>query len=65
MRRLGVIVSVVIAGAAVLVLMHALKNIDYNEIFNAIRRTNAGLVALALLFVAISSACSMWPISAS
>ncbi len=54
MRRLGVIVSVVIAGAAVLVLMHALKNIDYNEIFNAIRRTNAGLVALALLFVAIS-----------
>jgi len=39
---------------AVFALTHALKNVDYDEVFAVARRTNAGLIALALMLVAIS-----------
>jgi uncharacterized membrane protein YbhN (UPF0104 family) len=51
---LGVVVSVAIAAMAVFALTHALKNVDYDEVFAVVRRTNAGLIALALMLVAIS-----------
>jgi uncharacterized membrane protein YbhN (UPF0104 family) len=54
LRGLGVLVSVAIAAMAVFALTHALKNVDYDEVFAVVRRTNAGLIALALMLVAIS-----------
>jgi len=51
LRRLGVVVSVAIAVLAVYALTHALKNVDYHEVFEVISRTNAGLIALALMLV--------------
>jgi uncharacterized membrane protein YbhN (UPF0104 family) len=56
LKGLGAVVGLVIAGAAVFALMHALKNVDYNEVFAAVRRTDSRLIALALMFVAISYA---------
>lgn len=56
LRGLGVVVSIVIAGVAIFALTHALKNVDYDEIFGAVRRTNGGLIVLALVFVATSYA---------
>jgi uncharacterized membrane protein YbhN (UPF0104 family) len=56
LKGLGAVVGLVIAGAAVFGLMHALKNVDYNEVFAAVRRTDSRLIALALMFVAISYA---------
>lgn len=53
-RGLGVVVSVVIAGLAIFALMHALKNVDFDEVFAIVGRTNAGLIALALLLVGTS-----------
>jgi uncharacterized membrane protein YbhN (UPF0104 family) len=54
LRGLGVVVSVVIAGLAIFALSHALRNVDYDEVFGAVRRTNAGTVVLALMLVAAS-----------
>jgi glycosyltransferase 2 family protein len=54
LRGLGVVVSVAIAALAVFALTHALKNVDYDEVFAVVRRTNAGRIALALMLVAIS-----------
>lgn len=54
LRGLGVVVSVAIAAAAIYALTHALKNVDDVEVFEAVRRTSAGLVGLALLLVATS-----------
>ena len=54
LRGLGVVVSVVIAGLAIFALTHALKNVDYDEVFGAVRRTNAGTIVLALMLVATS-----------
>ena len=54
LRGVGVVVSVAIAGLAILALTHALTNVDYDEVFGAVRRTNAGTVVLALMLVATS-----------
>ncbi len=54
LRGLGVVISVAIAGMAVFALTHALKNVDYQEVLETVRRTNTGLIALALLLVATS-----------
>lgn len=56
LKGLGAVVGLVIAGAAVFALMHALKNVDYNEVFAAVRRTDSRLIILALTFVTISYA---------
>jgi uncharacterized membrane protein YbhN (UPF0104 family) len=39
---------------AVYALTHALKNVDYDEVFAVVHRTNSALIALALVLVAIS-----------
>jgi uncharacterized membrane protein YbhN (UPF0104 family) len=54
LRGVGVVVSVAIAGLAILALTHALTNVDYDEVFGAVRRTNAGTAVLALMLVATS-----------
>lgn len=54
LRSFGVVVSVAIAAAAVFALTHVLKNVDYDEVFAVVRRTNTGFIALALVLVAIS-----------
>jgi glycosyltransferase 2 family protein len=54
LKGLGVAVSVAIAAAAIFALTHALKHVDYGEVFAVVRRTNAGLIALALVLVTIS-----------
>jgi len=54
LRSFGVVVSVAIAAMAVFALTHALKNVDYDEVFAVVRRTHAGLIALALMLVAVS-----------
>jgi hypothetical protein len=50
----GVVVSVAIAGIAIYALTHALRHVDYDEVFAIVARTNAGLIALALLLVVTS-----------
>src|SRR5260221_1077934 len=54
LRSFGVVVGVAIAATAVFALTHLLKNVDYNEVFAVVRRTNTGFIALALVLVAIS-----------
>jgi uncharacterized membrane protein YbhN (UPF0104 family) len=54
LRGLGVVISVAVAAVAIFALTHALKNVDYDEVLGAVQRTNAGFVALALMFVVIS-----------
>jgi uncharacterized membrane protein YbhN (UPF0104 family) len=51
---LGAVVSVAIAAAAIFALTHALKNVNYAEVLETVRHTKAGVVALALMLVAIS-----------
>src|SRR5450631_1048147 len=41
---------------AVYALTHALKHVDYDQVFAVVRRTNCGLIALALMLVAMSYA---------
>lgn len=43
----GYLISIAIAAAAVFALTHTFKNVDYNEVFEVVRSTNAGLIALA------------------
>jgi uncharacterized membrane protein YbhN (UPF0104 family) len=50
----GVVVSVAIAAIAIYALTHALRHVDYDEVFAIVARTNAGLIALALMLVAAS-----------
>ena len=54
LKGLGIVLGVVIAAVAVFVLTHTLKNVDYNEVFEVVRSTNAGLIALAAMLVAAS-----------
>jgi len=54
LKGLGVVVSIAITVAAVLVLFHALKKADFGKVLAVIKDTNPGLIALALLLVAIS-----------
>jgi uncharacterized membrane protein YbhN (UPF0104 family) len=53
-KGLGIVVSIAIAGLAVFALTHAVNNVDYDEVFEIVRRTNTGLIALALMLVATS-----------
>src|ERR1700726_846482 len=50
-KGLGVVVSVAIAGVAIFALTHALKNVDYAEVFAVIKRTNPAVIALAMMLV--------------
>ena len=54
LRGLGVVVSVAIAATAVFALTHALKNVDYHEVFGVVSRTNSSLIALSLMLVVTS-----------
>lgn len=50
----GVIVSAVIGTAAIFGLTHALRNVDYDQVFEIIRATDFSTVALALVLVTAS-----------
>jgi uncharacterized membrane protein YbhN (UPF0104 family) len=54
LRGLGIVISIAIAAAAVFALTHTLRNVDYNEVFEVVRRTDVGLIALAAVLVATS-----------
>ena len=54
LRGLGVVVSIAVAAMAIFALTHALKHVNYDEVFAVVRRTNASLIALALMLVAAS-----------
>jgi hypothetical protein len=56
LKGLGVVVSLAIAAAAIFALTHALKNVDYDEVFSVVGRTSPGVIVVALLLVAISYA---------
>lgn len=56
LKGLGVVVSLVIAAAAIFALTHALKNVDYDEVFSVVARTSPGVIVVALMLVAISYA---------
>ena len=50
----GVFVSVAIATGALLALRHALRNVDYDQVFSVIRETDFSVIALALMLVTAS-----------
>jgi uncharacterized membrane protein YbhN (UPF0104 family) len=50
----GAIFSVAIAGGAVFALTHALKNVDYDQVFAIIRDTDSSVITLALILVTAS-----------
>ncbi|SDT03767.1 UPF0104 family protein [Bradyrhizobium canariense] len=54
LKGLGVVISAGIVAMAVFALTHALKHVDYGEVFAVVERTNSGVIALALLLVAAS-----------
>ena len=54
LRGLGVVVGIAIAAMAIYALTHALKHVNYEDVFAIVGRTNPGLIALALLLVACS-----------
>jgi glycosyltransferase 2 family protein len=56
LRGLGVVVSIAIAAMAIYALTHALKNVNYAEVFAIMQRTDVGTIALALTLVACSYA---------
>ena len=54
LKGLGIVIGIAIAAAALFALMHMLKNVNYDEVFEVVRRTNAGLIALAAVLVVAS-----------
>ncbi len=50
----GAFFSLAIAGGAVFALTHALKNVDYDQVFTIIRDTDSSVIALALMLVTAS-----------
>jgi glycosyltransferase 2 family protein len=50
----GAILSVAIASGAIFALTHALKNVDYHQVFAIIRGTDFSVIALALALVTAS-----------
>src|SRR3954447_8776495 len=52
LHKLGVVVSVTVIGIACYVLYHLLRCIDFDEVLDAIKQTEASQIALAALFVA-------------
>jgi glycosyltransferase 2 family protein len=50
----GAILSIAIAGGAIFALTHALRNVDYHQVFAIIRGTDFGVIALALMLVTAS-----------
>ena len=54
LKTLGVVVSIAIAATAIFALVHTLKKVDFDKVFEVVRNTNPSLIALALLFVAAS-----------
>jgi glycosyltransferase 2 family protein len=50
----GAVISVVIGTAAIFGLTHALRNVDYDQVFDVIRATDFSTVALALVLVTAS-----------
>src|SRR3954466_5661942 len=51
LHKLGVVVSVTVIGIACYVLYHMLRGIDFDEVLDAIKQTEASQIALAALFV--------------
>lgn len=51
---LGVILGVAIAASAIYALTHTLGHVNYDDVLETVRRTDAHLIALALLLVAVS-----------
>ena len=45
LRGLGVVVGIAIAAMAIYALTHALKHVNYEEVFAIVGRTNPGLIA--------------------
>ena len=56
LKGLGVVVSLAIAAVAIFALAHALKNVDYDEVFAVVRDTKPGVIVAALMLVATSYA---------
>jgi hypothetical protein len=50
----GAMISIVIGTAAIFGLTHALRNIDYDQVFDVIRATDFSTIALALVLVTAS-----------
>ena len=50
----GAVVSVTIGTAAIFGLTHALRNVDYDQVFDVIRATDFSTIALALVLVTVS-----------
>ncbi len=50
----GAMISVAIGAAAILGMMHALRNVDYDQVFDVIRSTDFSTIALALVLVTAS-----------
>jgi glycosyltransferase 2 family protein len=54
LRGLGLLVGIALAAAAIFALSHSLEHIDYDEVFDVMRHTSAGLIILATTFVVAS-----------
>jgi glycosyltransferase 2 family protein len=54
LRGLGVVVSIAIAAMAIYALTHALKKVNFEEVFAIMQRTDISTIALALMLVAFS-----------